>query len=99
MLGAIKNKDITMNTFVMIPTYNEKENIEKLIHEILALGINGLSILVVDDNSPDGTYDIVKKIAKNDNHVHSIKRLKRKGRGSAGIEGFKYILDLSLIHI
>ena len=51
-------------TFVMIPTYNEKENIERLIKEILNLKIKNLEIVVVDDNSPDGTWRIVEKIAK-----------------------------------
>ncbi|EKE07419.1 MAG: hypothetical protein ACD_18C00090G0004, partial [uncultured bacterium] len=44
-----------MKTIIVIPTYNEKENIEKLINKIFALNIIGLEILVVDDNSPDGT--------------------------------------------
>ena len=81
-----------MKTFVMIPTYNEKENIKALIDEILKLKINNLHIVVVDDNSPDGTADIVKKISKYKKNVHLLLRKKDKGRGSAGKDGFIYCL-------
>jgi dolichol-phosphate mannosyltransferase len=81
-----------MNSFVVIPTFNERENIERLIAEILALSISGLSVLVVDDNSPDGTHTLVQQIAQNDPRVHLLHRTKRRGRGSAGIEGFKYAM-------
>ncbi len=82
-----------MNAFIVIPTYNEKDNIARLIDEILALNIEGLSLVVVDDNSPDGTYAIVEEIREKDSRAHLIRRMKRRGRGSAGIEGFKYALD------
>ena len=81
-----------MKTFVMIPTYNEKENIKALIDEILSLKIKNLHIIVVDDNSPDGTSDIVKKVSKNKKNVHLLLRKKDKGRGSAGKDGFIYCL-------
>ena len=53
-----------MKTFVMIPTYNEKENIKNLIDEILKLNIKNLHIVVADDNSPDGTLAIAQKLQK-----------------------------------
>ena len=53
-----------MKTTVVIPTYNEKENIGDLINFILDLNIEGLDILVVDDNSPDGTGQIVSEIGR-----------------------------------
>jgi len=81
-----------MKAFVVVPTFNEHENIERLIREVLDLGIEGLSVLVVDDNSPDGTHEIVRKMAKADSRVHLLHRTKRRGRGSAGIEGFKYAM-------
>ena len=59
-----------MKTFVMIPTYNEKENIGNLINEILKLKIKNLHIVVADDNSPDGTWKIVQKISKKKKNVH-----------------------------
>lgn len=81
-----------MKTFVVIPTYNEAENIEGLIGKILALGIRDLAIIVVDDNSPDGTCSIVEGCSRKDHRVKLIRRLKKKGRGSAGIDGFKEAL-------
>jgi len=77
-----------MKTFVIIPTYNEKENIKDLIKAIFALKIPNLEILVVDDNSPDGTWKIVKDMKK----VHLILRKTNRGRGYAGRGGFKYAL-------
>ena len=77
-------------TFVFTPTYNEKENIANLIKELLKY--NG-DILVVDDNSPDGTADIVKKFAKKHKNVHLLLRTKNKGRGLAGKAGYKFCLD------
>src|SRR3989338_8843468 len=82
-----------MKTYVMIPTYNERENIIALIDKILDLGIKNLHIVVVDDNSPDGTWKIVKDIAKNKKNVSLLLRKKDKGRGTAGRDGFIYCLD------
>jgi len=82
-----------MKTFVMIPTYNEKENITKLIKDILNLKIKDLEIVVVDDNSPDGTWKIVEDISKKDKRVHLLLRKTDKGRGYAGREGYKYCLE------
>jgi len=79
----------SMKTLVMIPTYNEKENIAKLIEDVLK---HKVDILVVDDNSPDGTWKIVKDIAKKNKRVHLLLRTKNKGRGFAGIAGFRYAL-------
>ena len=76
----------------MIPTYNEKENIKILINEILKLRIKNLHIVVVDDNSPDGTWKIVRKIIKKNKNVHLLLRKKNRGRGSAGRDGFVYCL-------
>jgi len=79
----------------MIPTYNEAENIQSLIREIIALPLSGdLHILVVDDSSPDGTGDLVQKAAAADPRVHLLVRKKRRGRGAAGIDGFKAALAL-----
>lgn len=81
-----------MKTFVMIPTYNERENIANLIGKILKLKIKNLHIVVVDDNSPDGTWQIVENISKRSKNVHLLLRKKDKGRGSAGRDGFIYCL-------
>lgn len=81
-----------MKTIVTIPTYNENENIRKLINTILSLKIKGLEIVVIDDNSPDGTWKIVRDITQKNKKVHLILRKGKRGRGLAGIEGFKYAL-------
>ena len=81
-----------MKTYVMIPTYNEKENIANLISHILNLKIKNMHIVVSDDNSPDGTWRIVQKISKKKKNVHLLLRKKNKGRGSAGKDGFIYCL-------
>ena len=78
---------------IIIPTYNEAENIIKLINEIFLLKVNGcvLDILVIDDNSKDGTSSLVKNL-KNE-HVFVIDREKKLGLGTAYIRGFKYAIE------
>jgi len=83
-----------MKTIVMLPTYNEAENITSMITALRALKIPGLEILVVDDNSPDGTASIIKQLMKKDKTVHLLLRTKNKGRGTAGIAGYKQALAL-----
>lgn len=82
-----------MNIFVIIPTYNEKDNISNIILEILKLNIPKLNILVVDDNSPDGTASEVEKISAKHQNVFLLKRFNKKGRGLAGLAGFKYAIE------
>jgi len=65
-----------MKTFVMIPAYNESENIKNLIYKILKLRIKNLHIVVVDDYSPDGTWKIVQEISKKNKNVHLLLRKK-----------------------
>lgn len=81
-----------MRTFIIIPTYNEKNNIGKLIQEIFGLEIPELEILVVDDNSPDGTGDYVEELKRNDQRIHILHRFKKEGLGRAYIAGFKETL-------
>jgi dolichol-phosphate mannosyltransferase len=82
-----------MKTFVVIPSYNESENIKKLIEAILDLKIKDLEIVVVDDDSPDGTWKIVKEIGEENDAVHLLHRTQDRGRGTAGVAGFKYALS------
>lgn len=82
-----------MMIIAMIPTYNEAGNIEALIRELRALPLQ-LEVLVVDDNSPDGTAGIVEKMAAADAKVHLLLRTERRGRGWAGIDGFKKALEM-----
>ena len=81
-----------MKIFIIIPTYNEKENIERLSKEIFSLHINDLKIVIVDDNSPDGTGKKMKEL-ENLYPIAVIQRPKKMGLGSAYIKGFKYALE------
>lgn len=81
-----------MKSIVVIPTYNEAENIESLIRAINEQ-VPEMHVLIVDDNSPDGTSNIVEKIMENDNRVHLIKRSGKMGLGTAYCAGFKYCLE------
>ncbi|NJW53016.1 polyprenol monophosphomannose synthase [Salinimicrobium oceani] len=77
---------------VIIPTYNEKENIERIIRNVFSLQRN-FHILVVDDNSPDGTAQIVKTMQPAfPNELFLIEREGKSGLGTAYIEGFKWVL-------
>ena len=82
-----------MNTIIVIPTYNEEENISRLIKRIFSLGVKDLKIIVVDDNSPDGTAEEVKQL-ENIFPVYLIGRKGKLGIGSAYIAGFKKALEL-----
>ncbi len=81
-----------MKTLIIIPTYNEITNIQKLIPLILNM-YPELNVLVVDDNSPDGTAEFVKKFSEKDNRVHLIKRNGKMGLGTAYVAGFKFMLE------
>jgi len=77
----------------LVPTYNEAQNIAELIKELLALPLD-LEVLVVDDFSPDGTYKIVENIVQSEKRVHLLLRRENRGRGWAGIDGFKKALEM-----
>ena len=62
-----------MNFLICIPTYNEKENVEKIISAVLAQG-DDIEILIIDDNSPDGTAEIVENLKKDNPRIHLIRR-------------------------
>jgi len=78
-----------MNTLVIIPTYNEAENIGRLI-PAMRLAAPQATILVVDDNSPDGTAAVVEKLAASGGLVKLVTRKKKSGRGSAVLEGIAF---------
>ena len=79
---------------VVTPTYNERDNITKLLQQILALP-KQLDVLVIDDNSPDGTAQIVKNLQKNNPRVKLLERPGKLGLGTAYIQGFKLALNSS----
>jgi dolichol-phosphate mannosyltransferase len=91
-LGAGERGYPPKKSLVVLPTYNEKENISALIGEILALD-EPLEVLVVDDNSPDGTGEIVAQLAASDPRVHLLRRAGKLGLGTAYKAGFKYGLE------
>ena len=78
-----------MKTLVVIPTYNERENIEKLVPAIRQTTPD-VDILVVDDNSPDGTQDVVRRLQSTDNKVHLLGRPGKQGLGRAYLAGFDW---------
>ena len=79
---------------VIIPTYNEKENIEAIIRAVMALE-DTFDILVIEDGSPDGTADIVKRLMAGDfkGRLHIIERTGKLGLGTAYITGFKWAIE------
>ena len=81
------------DSIVIIPTYNEKENISNIIHAVLGLEHN-FDILVIDDNSPDGTAAIVEGLIKEiPDRINIVKRAGKQGLGTAYIAGFKWALE------
>jgi len=97
-----------MKALVFLPTYNEKENIERMVEAILELehhseldriGITEVHVLIVDDNSPDGTGEFADRLmGKHSDKVHVIHRTTR-GRGTASITAFKYALKQDVDYI
>ncbi len=80
-----------MEALICIPTYNERDNIERLIEKLLDLPL-GLDVLVIDDNSPDGTGAIVEEWSRKHSRVHVLHRPAKLGLGGAYIKGFKWAL-------
>lgn len=83
---------------VIIPTYNELQNIKNLIPEVLSKD-ERIDILIVDDNSPDNTADYVEELSKSNQRVKLIKRPFKMGLGTAYLSGFKYALEKSYDYI
>jgi len=81
-----------MKILVIIPTYNELDNLPRLLHEVLSRN-DEVNVLVVDDNSPDGTAAYVEKEMQLNNRIHLIKRASKQGLGTAYIAGFKFALQ------
>lgn len=81
-----------VETLVIIPTYNERQNIDTLMEKIFGLKLD-LGVLVVDDNSPDGTGDRVDELIKTNPKLNLLRRPGKMGLGSAYIAGFKWALE------
>lgn len=81
-----------MSNLVIIPTYNEKENVERVVRKVFSLPV-AFDLLIVDDGSPDGTADIVKRLQQEfGSKLHLIERKGKLGLGTAYITGFKYAI-------
>lgn len=85
------NPDTVNTRIVIIPTYNEKENIENIIRYVAGLQ-PAFDILIIEDNSPDGTGDIIEGLQKEFAQLHMIRRTGKLGLGTAYITGFKWCL-------
>src|SRR6267378_4456982 len=79
-------------TLVVVPTYNERENLPPLAQRLLALPVS-VDMLVVDDNSPDGTGKIADELAAKNPSIHVLHRMEKSGLGRAYIDGFKWALE------
>lgn len=87
-----------MSNLVIIPTYKEKENIESIVEAITSLPVR-FDILVIDDNSPDGTADLVKNMQPSYQNLHLVVREGKLGLGTAYIAGFKWALERDYTYI
>lgn len=83
---------------IVIPTYNERENIGSLVDSILGLGLD-ICVIIVDDNSPDGTGSLVDELASKHAGVHVIHRPSKLGLGTAHIAGMKAALNINATHV
>lgn len=81
-----------MKTVIMLPTYNEKENLESLVREIEAYNLP-VHILIIDDSSPDGTGEIADSLAREFDNIKVNHRSPKSGRGSASRDGYFYAID------
>jgi dolichol-phosphate mannosyltransferase len=78
-----------VHTVVCLPTYNERENVERMVR---ALAGQGMSVLVIDDNSPDGTGELADELARKLAHVEVLHRERKEGLGPAYLAGFHHAL-------
>ena len=84
-----------MKTIVVIPTYDEKDNVRRMAKAILDLERStlNLELLFVDDNSPDGTGDVIEEMMKSEPRIHCLHREKKEGLGRAYVAGFKKAIE------
>ena len=80
-----------MKTLIIIPTYNESENLPPLLEEIFSLDLE-TDVLIIDDNSPDGTWKLVEEIQKKNARVYLLRRPGKLGLGTAYVAGFQFAL-------
>src|SRR3712207_3733641 len=83
---------VDVRSLVIIPTYNERENLPRLVPAVLAED-DALDVLVVDDASPDGTGNVAESLARKTGRVRVMHRSDKQGLGTAYVAGFRYALD------
>ena len=88
----------TQRALIIFPTYNERENIEKIVHAVLPLDPR-IHCLIVDDNSPDGTGEIADRLAAQESKVFVLHRQNKEGLGKAYIAGFKWAIEKKFDYI
>ncbi len=82
-----------MNTWLLIPTYNERESLPRIIAAVGAVGIENLTTLIIDDNSPDGTGVVADQLAASTANIKVLHRPLKQGLGPAYVEGFQQALE------
>src|SRR5215210_7523329 len=88
-VAATASDDRPVTAVVCLPTYNERDNVERMVR---ALGAHGVEVLVIDDNSPDGTGDIADRLAGELDYVDVLHRERKQGLGPAYLDGFRRVL-------
>ncbi len=89
---------MAQKALIIFPTYNEKDNIEKIVHAVLPLDAR-IHVLIVDDDSPDGTGKIADRLTKNEEKVFVLHREAKRGLGKAYIAGFKWAIENNFDYI
>lgn len=90
---------MTSDSIILIPTYNERENVGKMIETIMSLP-KGMHLVIIDDNSPDGTAEVVRALQpKYTGRLHLLERPGKQGLGTAYIAGFRWALDAGYSYI
>lgn len=88
----MENNKLPQRALIIFPTYNEKDNIEAIVHAVLPLDPR-IHVLIVDDNSPDGTGKIADRLCQQEEKVHVLHRQAKEGLGRAYIAGFKWAIE------
>ncbi|MBI4317004.1 MAG: polyprenol monophosphomannose synthase [Chloroflexi bacterium] len=89
-----------MKVVVVMPTYNEAENLPAIVSAVLDLSVDGMNVLVVDDNSPDGTGEMAESLAtRYDGRVHVLHRPEKQGLGPAYVQGFRKAIALGADYV
>jgi dolichol-phosphate mannosyltransferase len=96
--GDVSSEQVRERALVIVPTYNERENIRRIIDAVLRQD-GRLEVLVVDDGSPDGTGEIVAELEGVEPRVHLLARARKMGLGTAYIAGFRWALDRDYAYV